>query len=181
MNALSISTSLSLKNLDVRIRPATYTDLPAILEIYNDAVLCTTASYDYNPTTLEARTAWYEAHVRNNLPVFVAELGEGRIAGWSSLSSFRHAEGYCFTVEDSVYVATEHRGKGIGKLLLAPLIDVAQELGLHTIVAGIDADNQISVRLHSAFGFEQVAYLKQVAYKFDRWLDLILMQRILSR
>lgn len=174
-------TSASLANgmLPLIVRPATYDDLPAILEIYNEAVLNTTASYDYRPSTLEARSAWFEAHLQNRLPVFVAELENRQIAGWSALNSFRHAEGYHCTAENSIYVAADKRGQGIGKRLLAPLIEAGQQLGLHSLIAGIDAANLASIRLHAAFGFEQVGYLKQVAFKFDRWLDLVLMQRLL--
>lgn len=180
MQPLPISTSPRFQTLNIDIRPATYADLPAILEIYNDAVMHTTASYDYNPTTLEARTVWYEAHLSSKLPVFVADLEGCGVVGWSSLSSFRRADGYCFTAEDSIYVAANQRGQGIGKRLLFPLIDAAQQLRLHSIIAGIDANNAVSIHLHAAVGFEQVAYLKEVAFKFDRWLDLVLMQRILK-
>jgi L-amino acid N-acyltransferase len=165
--------------VNLAVRPATYDDLPAILTIYNEAVLHTTASYDYYPTTLEARAAWFESHAQNRLPVFVAELEPKQIVGWSALNSFRHADGYRCTAENSIYVAAEQRGRGIGKLLLAPLIEAGQQLELHSLIAGIDAANMASIRLHAAFGFEQVGYLKQVAFKFDRWLDLILMQRLL--
>jgi L-amino acid N-acyltransferase len=179
----NLPASASLKNgtINVIVRPATHNDLSAILEIYNEAVLNTTASYDYRPSTLEARAAWFEAHLQNRLPVFVAQLENGHIAGWSALNSFRHAEGYHCTAENSIYVAADKRGQGIGKLLLAPLIEAGQQLGLHSIIAGIDAANVASIRLHAAFGFEQVGYLKQVAYKFDRWLDLVLMQRLLEK
>lgn len=168
------------ETVSVIVRPATYGDIPAILDIYNDAILHTTASYDCQPTTLEARIAWYEAHLHSRLPIFVAERESGTIVGWSALNSFRHADGYCYAAEDSIYVAANQRGRGVGKRLLSPLIDAAQELGLHTIMAGIDAANSASLRLHTAFGFEQVGYLKEIAFKFDRWLDLVLMQRILK-
>src|SRR6185503_11245117 len=106
----------------MHVRPATHADLPAILEIYNDAVLTLTASYDYEPQSLAARTAWYEEHVKTGFPVFVAEEETGRVVGWSALSGFRGRIGYRFTAEDSIYVAADQRGKGNGKQLLAPLI-----------------------------------------------------------
>ncbi|HEY9660960.1 MAG TPA: N-acetyltransferase family protein [Allocoleopsis sp.] len=181
MNSLPTSPTPQFDSFPpIQVRPATHADLPFILEIYNEAVLNTTASYDYNPTTLEARVEWYENHLQNNLPILVAELTDGTIAGWSSLSAFRRAEGYCFTAEDSVYVAVAYRGKGIGKQLLIPLIEAAQQRGLHSIVAGIDAENEVSIGLHARLGFETVACLKEVAFKFDRWLDLVLMQRMLK-
>lgn len=180
IDIVPVITSSQSQTMSIHIRLATYADIPMILDIYNEAVVNTTASYDYQPNTLETRIAWYEDHLRKQLPIFVAEGSTGRIVGWSALSSFRHAEGYCFAAENSVYVAADQRGQGIGKLLMPPLISAAHELGLHTIIAGIDADNLVSLRLHAAFGFEQVGYLKEVAFKFDRWLDLILMQRTLN-
>jgi L-amino acid N-acyltransferase YncA len=164
--------------LKMQVRPATRDDLPGILEIYNDAVLKTTASYDYEPGTLEGRTAWYEERVKEQYPIFVAENGRNRVVGWSALNPFHSRMGYRFTSENSVYVAAEERGKGIGKLLLGPLIDAAKIRGLHAIVAKIDAENEISIRLHAHFGFEKVAFLKQVGFKFDRWLDVVYMERI---
>jgi L-amino acid N-acyltransferase YncA len=158
------------------IRPATCADLSAILDIYNEAVLNTTATYDYEPHTLEARRAWFDEHVRDNYPVFVAQNGDGRVVGWGSLSKFRPRVGYRFTAEDSVYVAADQRGRGIGKSLLQPVIQAARDLGLHAVMAGIDADGKASIRLHAYFGFVQVAYLKQVGWKFGRWLDVVYME-----
>lgn len=179
MNPLSSMAISKPELMQITVRPAAYSDLPAILDIYNEAVLNTTASYDSQPDTLESRAAWLESHVQSQLPVFVAELDDS-IVGWSALSTFRRAHGYRCTAENSIYVAPDRRGQGVGKLLLFPLIESAQQAGLHSIMAGIDAANIASIRLHAAFGFEQVGYLKEVAFKFDRWLDLILMQRLLK-
>ena len=162
----------------MNVRPATREDLPAILEIYNEAVLTTTASYDYEPRTLEHRIAWFEDHARGNFPVFVAVNADGRVAGWSSLSRFHDRMGYRFTTENSIYVAADQRGRGVGKLLLAPLIDAAKARGLHAILAVIDASNEASIRLHARFGFERVGLFKQVGYKFGRWLDVAYMELI---
>ncbi|MBU6402930.1 MAG: GNAT family N-acetyltransferase [Verrucomicrobia bacterium] len=161
------------------IRHATRADLPGILEIYNDAVLNTTATYDYEPQTLESRTAWFDDHVRTSLPVFVAVEAAGRVVGWSALSHFHNRCGYRFTVENSVYVTADRRGRGIGVLLIPPLIDGARALGLHTIIAVIDAANEPSLRLHARFGFERVGYFKEVGYKFGRWLDVVYMELLL--
>ena len=165
--------------VEMMIRPATCADLPDILDIYNEAVLNTTATYDYEPSTLEARETWFDEHARDHYPVFVAHNGDGRVVGWSSLSKFRPRVGYRFTGEDSVYVAADQRGRGIGKLLMPPLIDGARRLGLHALMAGIDADGQASLRLHARFGFQPVAHLKQVGRKFGRWLDVIYMELLL--
>jgi len=162
----------------MQIRPATRADLPGILEIYNDAVLNTTATYDYEPRTLEHRTQWFEDHQRDNYPVFVAVDGAGRLVGWSALNPFHARMGYRFTSENSVYVAADMRGKGVGKLLLAPLIEGAKTRGLHAIIAVIDADNEASIRLHAAFGFEKVGLFKQTGFKFNRWLDVVYMEKL---
>ena len=161
------------------IRSATRADLPGILEIYNEAVLNTTATYDYEPRTLEHRVAWFDEHVKNNYPVFVATADGGRVVGWSALNPFHARMGYRFTTENSVYVAADRRGKGIGKLLMPPLIDGARERKLHAILGAIDAENEASIRLHAAFGFMKVAHLKQVGFKFDRWLDVVYMELLL--
>ena len=162
----------------ITIRIATEQDLPAILDIYNEVILNTTAVYDYLPHTLEMRKEWYAAKLKDNYPVFVAEEGS-RLVGFSSYGPFRAWAAYKYTVENSIYIASSERGKGIGKLLLTPLIDAAKERGLHAIVAGIDASNEASIKLHKALGFEQVGHFKEVGYKFDRWLDLAFLELIL--
>lgn len=164
----------------MNIRPAVRADLPAILDIYNWAVLNTAATNDYEPHTLEMRIAWFDSHLRDNYPVFVAQTGDGQIVGWSSLSRYRERIGYRFTVEDSVYVAPDSRGVGVGTALLPPLIEAGRQLGLHAIVAGIDSDNEASIRLHARFGFEKVACFKEVGYKFDRWLSVVYMELLFT-
>jgi L-amino acid N-acyltransferase len=165
------------------VRPAARDDCPGILAIYNDAVLTTTASYDYEPRTLAHREEWFDAHRRDNYPMFVAvERLPGaadRIVGWSALNPYHDRVGYRFTSENSVYVAADRRGRGIGALLLAPLIPAAQERGLHVIIAAIDASNDVSIRLHAKFGFETVGHFRQVGFKFGRWLDVVYMERLL--
>src|SRR5213592_3108316 len=104
----------------MQVRPANRKDLPEILEIYNEAVLNTTASYDYEPRTLEHRTAWFEERKRENYPIYVATSQPGVVIGWSALNPFHTRIGYRFTAENSVYVAPEFRGCGIGKLLMPP-------------------------------------------------------------
>ncbi|HXT38459.1 MAG TPA: GNAT family N-acetyltransferase [Candidatus Angelobacter sp.] len=163
----------------MKVRPATHDDLPGILEIYNEAVLNTTATYDYEPRTLEHRTAWFEDHVKSGLPVFVALAEDGRVVGWSALNRYHDRKGYQFTTENSVYVAAGHRGKGIGRLLMKPLVEAARARGLHAILAGIDAENEASVRLHASFGFVKAAHFTQVGFKFGRWLDVVYMELLL--
>src|SRR4030095_3632639 len=159
----------------IRIREAIESDLPQLLIIYNEIILNTTAVYDYEPHTMEMRRQWFDAKKVQGFPVFVAEESE-RILGFSSIGPFRAWAAYKYSVENSVYVAANARGQGIGKLLLAPLIDAAGKLNLHTIIAGIDATNEASLRLHKRFGFEEVAHFKEVGWKFGRWLDLKFLQ-----
>jgi phosphinothricin acetyltransferase len=160
----------------VALRAAAREDVPAILAIYNDAVLNTTASFDYEPRPLETQIAWFDEHTAKHLPVFVAEDETGRLVGWSSLSHFRPRPGYRFTAENSVYVAADRRGQGIGKLLMPPLIRAAREGGFRTLIAVVDTTNAASLRLHESFGFQRAGHFKNVGYKFDRWLDLVFLQ-----
>lgn len=161
------------------IRPAEEQDLPVILDIYNEAILNTTAVYDYTPHTLEQRRAWFAAKQAAGFPVLVADL-HGVVAGFGALGTFRTWDAYRYTVENSLYVAPQSRGQGLGKQLLTGLIEAAQTMSLHAIVAGIDADNIPSLNLHKQLGFDEVAHFRQVGYKFDRWLDLKFMELILQ-
>jgi len=163
----------------VTIRAARENDLPQILDIYNEAILNTTAVYDYTAHTLPMRQAWFAAKQADGFPVLVAEL-EGQVAGFASLGTFRHWDAYRYTAENSLYVASSYRGQGVGQLLLTHLLATAQAMNLHAIVAGIDADNQVSLHLHRKHGFQEVAHFRQVGYNFDIWLDLKFMQMILG-
>jgi L-amino acid N-acyltransferase len=161
----------------VRIREAVENDLTQILAIYNDVIINTTAVYDYQPHTLAMRQAWFNTKKEQGFPVFVAEEN-GNVLGLSSIGPFRAWAAYQFSVENSIYVASEARGKGIAKMLMPPIIDAARQLKMHTIIAGIDAGNEASIQLHRHFAFEEVAHFKQVGWKFDRWLDLKFLQLI---
>jgi L-amino acid N-acyltransferase len=166
--------------MTLQICPAQPTHIPAILDIYNDAVLNTTASWDYEPATLEQRTAWFEQHQTQGFPVLVALDEDNRVVGWGSLGKFRDKIGYQHTVEHSVYVISDRRGQGIGRLILQALINEARRLGKHVIIGGVELSNEASLKLHRHMGFEEVAHFKQVGYKFDRWLDIVFLQRILA-
>lgn len=163
----------------MKIRPAKRSDVPAILDIYNDAVLTTTATYDYEPRTLQHRLQWFDDHERIGFPMFVAEDDSGKVVGWSSLSHYHDRKGYQFTCENSIYIAAHARGRGIGKLLLEPLIDSAKNIGLRAIIAAIDATNEASIRLHARCGFREVGRFPQVGFKFGRWLDVAYMELLL--
>ena len=162
----------------VNIRNAHEGDIAGILAIYNYVILNTTAVYSDHPHTLDMRLAWYHDRISSGFPVFVAE-SEGKVVGFSSFGHFRVWPCYRYTVENSVYVHHDHYGKGISKLLLQPLIDRAREMNLHAMIAGIDAENEISYKLHQSFGFVEVAHFKEVGFKFNRWLDLKFLELIL--
>ncbi|MFQ3617484.1 MAG: N-acetyltransferase family protein [Cyanobacteriota bacterium] len=169
----------------LHIRPATEADVPGILAIYNEAILNTTAVYDYEPHTLAMRQAWFATRQAEGHPILIAvgdrasETGHPEILGYAALGPFRAWAAYRHTAESSVYVAAPARGRGIGQRLLAPLIEAAKTRNLHTLIAGIDADNTASLRLHQRFGYTEVGHLRQVGYKFDRWLDLKFLQLML--
>jgi phosphinothricin acetyltransferase len=160
------------------VRYATVNDLEQILDIYNEIILHTTAVYYYEPHTLEMRRAWFETRQREGFPIFVAEEDDV-VLGMSSIGPFRVPTAYQYSVENTVHVAAHARGRGIGKLLMPPIIEAARQMNKHTIIAGIDATNQASLHLHKCFGFTEVAHFKQVGFKFDRWLDLKFLQLML--
>jgi phosphinothricin acetyltransferase len=156
------------------IRPATTSDLPSILEIVNHAILNTTAIYDYNPRSLEEQTVIFENKNAKNFPTFVAEQNN-EIVGFGTYDTFRTKVGYRFTVEHSVYVKEGFAGKGIGQLLMEELISTAKKENYHIMIGVIDASNENSIRFHEKFGFESMGILKEVGFKFNRWLDANLM------
>ena len=159
------------------IRLAAQSDLPAINEIYNHYVLHSTCTYEEEQTTAAEREVWFLAHGPVH-PITVAEV-EREIVGWASLSPFRTRSAYRRTVENSVYVRHDRQRQGIGLALLADSVRRAKALGHHTIIAGIDREQAASVSIHQRLGFEEVAHLKEVGFKFDRWLDVVYLQKLL--
>ncbi len=143
------------------IRNANENDLPQLLEIYNEIILNTTAVYQYQAHSLDMRKEWFTTKWQQGFPVFVAEDANG-IVGFSTLGTFRNWQAYKYSVENSVYVASHSRGKGVGKLLMPPLIRAAIQMEMHTVIASIDATNEASLHLHKNFGFEEVAHFKEV-------------------
>jgi L-amino acid N-acyltransferase YncA len=158
------------------IRDATDADLPHILAIYNDVVMTTTAIYDQTISTLAQRRAWFEDRRGQGLPVLVAQ-SNGEVVGFSSFGAWRHRWGYRYTVEHSVHVRADRRGRGYGRALVEALFPRAAAMGMHIMVAHIDAQAAASVHLHQKLGFEYVGTFREVAHKFERWLDLVCMQR----
>lgn len=164
----------------LHIRDATPDDLDAILDIFNDVIATSTAVYSLQPTTLAERRAWFDARRAAGFPVLVAEQG-GEVRGFASFGDFRGTwPGYRYSVEHSVHVRADSRGRGVGRRLLESLFPRALAMGKHVMVGGVDADNAASLRLHEALGFERVAHFREVGRKFGRWLDLVFVQRCLD-
>lgn len=163
----------------VTIRAATPADLDVINDIYNHYVLHSTCTYQEEPEPLKGRRQWFEHHGERH-PVIVAEV-DGQVAGWGSLSPYKARTAYRHTVENSVYVHHQLHRRGIGSLLLQELVSRARSLGYRAIIAVIDAGQPGSVALHTKFGFVEVGHLKQVGFKFDRWLDVIYMELLLIK
>jgi phosphinothricin acetyltransferase len=160
------------------IRPAMLADLPVINEIYNHCVLHSTCTYQVEPETMEGRGKWFVAHGHKH-PVIVLEDG-GAVVAWGSLSRYHARAAYSATVENSVYVHHDFHRRGFGRALLAELIRLARLAGHHTIIAAIDAEQAASVALHREFGFVEAGRLAQLGWKFNRWLDVIYMQLLLT-
>jgi L-amino acid N-acyltransferase YncA len=161
------------------IRPATDADLPGILTIYNHAVEHTTAVFEYRSQTLDTRREWFRAKLAASLPVFVAADGD-RVLGFSTYGPFRAWPAYKYSVEHSVYVDVDARRRGLGAALVRAVVADARARDLHVVMAGITADNAISLRLHERLGFVEVAHIPHVGYKFGQWLDLKFLQLVLD-
>ena len=159
----------------INIRPYKTDDTQAILAIINHNILHSTSLYDYNIRSYEQQKTILEEKINKKFPVIVAEL-DGIVVGFGMYSEFRFREAYQFTVEHSVYVSEDFHGNGVGKQLLQELINLARKQKLHTMIGVIDSENQSSVVFHEKFGFKTVGIIKESGYKFDRWLDSVLMQ-----
>ena len=160
------------------IREARETDLPEIVEIYNDAVQTSTATFESLIQTVETRKAWYNAHGSGH-PLIVA-TGGGKLLGYCSISAFPGNSGYRKTGELSVYVEKSHRRKGIARELMTEILTRARAAGFHAIISSISLDNQPSVILHENFGFQKVAHLREVGFKFSKWQDTCYYELILT-
>ena len=163
----------------MEVRDAKLEDLPGILEIFNDAIVNTTAVWRDAPEDLAVRRGWFDARRAREFPVLVAADGEA-VLGFGSYGDFRMADGYRHTVEHSVYVRGDRRRAGLGRMLLQALIDHARKRGIHAMIGGIEASNHASVALHAALGFREVARLPEIGCKFGRWLDLVFVQLLLD-
>lgn len=160
---------------ELLIRDATEADLPAILDIYNDAVANTTAIWNDTLVDLANREDWFSTRRARGFPVLVAEQN-GVIAGYAAYGDWRAFEGFRHTVEHSVYVEKDHRGGGIGRLLMQALVAKAREGGVHVMIACVETGNQASIRLHQSLGFRVAGQFSEVGTKFGRWLDLTCLE-----
>jgi L-amino acid N-acyltransferase YncA len=162
-------------HMTVRLRRAEDADLDAILDIHNDAILNSSAIWTDEAVDRRERELWLAQREAAGHPVIVAVVDDA-VVGYATYGPWRAKSGYRFTVENSVYLAAGHRGRGIGAMLLAEIIRLAQEAGMQVMVADIESRNSASIRLHERFGFERVGTVRQVGTKFGEWLDLLILE-----
>lgn len=165
-------------NLRAIIRRATVDDAAAIAEIYNEAILTTTATFDTEPKTIAERLAWLASHGERH-PVLIASL-DNNVVGWASITKWSDRLAYADTAETSFYVRSEYRGRGIGRQLKGAVIEEARKLGFHTLIARVAEGSHESIHLNESFGFVHVGVLKEVGRKFGRLLDVHIMQKMLG-
>jgi L-amino acid N-acyltransferase YncA len=161
------------------VRPLVEGDLAALTAIYNDVIATSAAIYRDDPVTVEDRAAWAGALGAAGYPVDVATWDD-EVVGFASFGPFDPFPGYRHTVEHSVHVRADQRGRGVGRALLARMVDAARDGGWHALVGRVDADNAASLALHERLGFERAGQLRQVGRKFDRWLDVVYLQIVFT-
>lgn len=165
-------------NLFITIRRAGLADAPAIADIYNEAILTTTATFDTEPKSVDERKQWLQSHDERH-PVLVA-IVDGSVVGWASLTRWSERRAYDDTAETSFYVRSTHRGRGIGRKLKDAIIEEARRLRYHTLIARVAEGSQESIHLNESAGFVHVGTLKEVGRKFDRLLSVHIMQKMLD-
>ncbi len=163
---------------DIAIRPAEPRDAAAISRIYNQAVLHTTATFDTEPEALESRERWLAAHADPRHPVLVAET-DGEVVGWASLSSWSERCAYAASVEASAYIDEAWTGRGIGMRLSETVLEAGRAAGVHAVLSRICTENEASLAMARRLGFTQVGVLHEVGRKFDRWLDVAMLEKLL--
>ena len=166
--------------MPITIAPCTRAYAPQILEILNEAILNSTALYDYRPRTPAMMEEWFDVKERGGFPVLGAIDDTGRLLGFATYGPFRPWPAYKYTVEHSIYIERHARGRGLGRQLLTAIIERARASDLHSLIGGIDAENAVSIALHKQLGFEMCGRVRQAGFKFGRWLDLAFYQLVLD-
>lgn len=166
--------------MEYQVKSCTGKQLPEILEILNEAILHSTALYDYKPRTMENMKSWYSAKQQGNYPVIGVFDSDENLLGFTSFGPFRNWPAYKYSVEHSIYVRSDMRGKGLGELLLKEIVKSAGSQDYHVLIGGIDASNTASIHLHEKEGFVFSGTINHAGYKFGRWLDLSFYQLILK-
>ena len=162
----------------VSLRAAQESDAQAVAEIYNYEVENTTATFDLVRRTIDAQREWLAART-GAFSAIVAHHAEHGVIGFAALSTYRDRAGYRTTVENSVYVRRDHQRRGVGRLLLGSLVELARDSGFHTIIARIDSQSHGSLALHRSLGFTEIGVEREIGRKFGRWLDSVIMQKML--
>jgi phosphinothricin acetyltransferase len=162
----------------MEVRPATAADAEQIRQIYNEEVTSSTVTFDLRPRTLAEQLAWLEQ--RSGTHAAVVAVEGDVVLGFGSLSPYRDRPAYNTSVEDSVYVRRQHRGRGVGRVVLGELVATAKNHGFHTVIARIVGGHEASISLHAALGFDMVGTERQVGRKFGRWLDVVIMQLLVD-
>lgn len=152
----------------------------AILDIFNEAILNSTALYDYTPRPPESMVSWFDTKQKGGFPVIGVEDNQGTLLAFGSYGTFRAWPAFKYSVEHSIYVHKDHRGQGLGRTVMQALIAAARQNNVHAMIGGIDASNSGSIALHEQLGFRHVATLPEVGFKFGRWLDLSFYQLLLD-
>jgi phosphinothricin acetyltransferase len=152
----------------------------AILAILNDAIATSTALFDYEPRSPESMIEWFRAKRTHRYPVIGSVAADGALLGFATYGAFRAWPAYKYSIEHSVYVSERHRGRGVGRALVARLIELAEEQQYHALIGGIEAANSASIALHERLGFVHAGTIKEAGFKFGRWLDLAFYERLLA-
>jgi L-amino acid N-acyltransferase YncA len=175
-DAIILIMKAKIENQMLRVRPAKLSDLNAITEIYNEAILTTNATFDTDPKTVAEQKVWFTAHDARH-PIMVIERDK-IVVGWASLSEWSGRCAYADTAEISIYIKPKFRNQGIGRKLMSAVMREGERIGLHTVIARITEGNQHSLHLHEKAGFENIGVMREVGRKFGKLLDVRLMQRI---
>lgn len=174
------ASDVDVPRIGMRIIECTYENhAPEILAILNDVIATSTALFDYEQRPAESMAPWFAAKRAGRFPVLGA-VADRRLLGFATYGTFRAWPAYKYSVEHSVYVHRDARGRGVGTALMRALVAAAEGQSLHTLIAGIDAGNHASIAFHEKLGFEHVGTVKEAGFKFGRWLDLAFYQRLLA-